>query len=350
MNDKAEVIARIKVLLRDGSLQPDELLALIEGNEANAAQAASRSQESPKPANKVSATDAMFVTGGVVMFIAIQVLIGQLGEGWSSLGLFGAISCALIAVILWLVAFIQTKRGVSGEVGRGITQSFLVTGSLLWAAAAVYMAIEIASGIPRLSPDESGLLAAAGLGLVVVSILHVLYGLSLKRPVVFYFAALTFCTGVLLWMLNLLIQTEANGIDIYVLTFIAVGSLLSATMRVLAMLPSPKLNGRGLDGLGRAIILVSMWVASFGDLHIVWYLLLIGTVLGLFYLSISNRSTSSLTLAAFFLTLTLISMSFRYFGGMSVAISLMLSAIAVIGTATVAVMLRKRYLAGSELS
>ena len=101
--------------------------------------------------------------------------------------------------------------------------------------------------------------------------------------------------------------------------------------------------GQLVNELSERYDLAGMYAASFGDFGLLWYLALVASVIGIFYLSIINQNKKLLGTASFFMVLTVITLSFRYFSGYGATTSLILATIGLLGTAAIASSINKKY-------
>lgn len=342
MRNKQTILIELRELLDSGELTKSEIQGLIGDNQREASSVDASASTSVQKTSRLSAIDIMFVTGGVILFASVQALIDQLHLGLSS-GVFGAMLCLAIAATLWGFALVQSRQKQASEVGRGMGLSFILTGSLLLVAAAVHMTNALMSGSGA-SNDVAHNLYTFGFLMLGVALFHVIFAWLVRRQLVVGAGILAACSALVALAIGALVSVKVEGADPYVLVFIVAAVFLAVAARMVVRIKSGALHPRAFDGLAQFIALVAMTIATFNDWHMLWYPLIICVILGLFYVSIRQKSQPSLVIAAFFLTVTLISMSFRYFSGLGIAFSLLLAAVAVLGVATVSVSLRKKYL------
>ncbi len=88
-----------------------------------------------------------------------------------------------------------------------------------------------------------------------------------------------------------------------------------------------------------------MYVSVFGAYSTLWMGALVVAVFGIFYLSIISQNKHLLGNASFFLVLSVITVSFKYFSGYGVTTSLILATIGLLGSAAVAASINKKYFA-----
>ncbi|NLA43213.1 hypothetical protein GX865_03635 [Candidatus Saccharibacteria bacterium] len=338
-NQKALVLVR--EMVNQGKVSPDELVAIAEASRAGVDRRSGVDADNSLPStNRLSAIDFMYMAGGVILFSSIQALVWQLTG--NDPGLVGAIVCLLAAVFIWILVLVQTKHSADNDVRRGMVLSLNFTGSMLLVFAAGYLTSHLVGSGKQ---TQVYLLVFSEL-MFIVALLHVLYAHVLRRRVALVsgFGILIASVSVLSFMLGLLVALRTVSADAHALVFIGFGLLIATLTRAAVRLSPKSISYNIFDGLAQFIVFLAMLTAAYGKLELLWNLILITSVLGLFYRSITKRNTSSFIIAAIFLTITLVSMSFRYFSDMGVAVSLFLSAMAVLAVATVSVSLRKKYL------
>lgn len=208
------------------------------------------------------------------------MLIGQLSGG-SSPGMLGVALCVAATAGLWTTAFIQSRQKTVSESGRGMTLSFILTGSLLLVAADVYLTGEMTQGMGY-SDRMTDIFYAFGLVLLVVALMHALFARLIKRRLVAGLSVLIACISLSAIALGWLSSTKPEGMDMYAMVFIASGALLMAMTRAVARAVPKFMDSQTFDGFAWFVMLTAMAVAGTGDWHALWYLLSIGAVLYLF--------------------------------------------------------------------
>lgn len=350
MTTKKDTLKQLKALLKSGEVTKEEVQKLIEADHGRELKRA----DDERGRRHLTATDSMFIIGGVILFAAFQVLIAQTLENISARitaesGMLGAGLALFVAVALWAAVLIGDKRGKTDRkksgIVKGFTLSFLVAGSLLLVTSAVYvtMALTVSGDTYGIIPKDYYIF---GMAILVVAGIHGLFARVTKHAIVAGAGVLAATAGVTSLLLGT-VNEQTAPVDVYALIFIGTGVLLAAAARIVHR-TAPKLLDAGIfDVLGQLIALTAMTVALSGERDILWRVALIAATLGLFYLSISKKSQSTLAVAAFFLIVTIVSTAFKYFSGMGTAFVLFISAIAVLGVATAAVVIRQKYMSNT---
>jgi hypothetical protein len=129
----------------------------------------------------------------------------------------------------------------------------------------------------------------------------------------------------------------------YAIVILSAGLLAYAT-RVLAKIQPERRELRSIfDSFAVFVTLATMYIASFGDHGLLWLGVLIMGVFTLFYLSIVTQDKRLLGNASFFLVLTVITVSFKYFSGYGATTSLILATLGLLGSAAIASGINKKY-------
>ena len=141
-----------------------------------------------------------------------------------------------------------------------------------------------------------------------------------------------------------LLQDSTITLDIGATTILCSALLLAFFTRVVTKAtPGRSNHAQSFDGLSAFVGLGSMYAASFGDYGVIWLILLIAGIFGIFYLSIIAQNKDLLGSASLFLILSVITISFRYFSGYGITTSLIMATIGLLGSAAVATTINKRY-------
>jgi hypothetical protein len=132
--------------------------------------------------------------------------------------------------------------------------------------------------------------------------------------------------------------------DVWVTIFILTSALLAYATRVVAKVnPDREKIHSSFDSFAAFLALLSMYVASYGDYGVLWFGILIAAIFGIFYLSIIMQNKHLLGNASFFMVLTIVTISFKYFSGYGITFSLIVAAIGLLGSAAVASNIHKKY-------
>mgnify|MGYP001572369671 CR=1 FL=1 len=132
--------------------------------------------------------------------------------------------------------------------------------------------------------------------------------------------------------------------DIWSAVVIASTGLLAATTRVVARVNPGRQRIRGVfDSFAAFLALASMYVASFGEYGFLWSIGVVASIIGIFYISIISQNRHLLGSASFFMVVTVITISFKYFSGFGATTSLIVAALGLLGSAAIASSINKKY-------
>ena len=327
MDNKEHILAAVSDALRTGKITKNDLLEVIHKNSAKHA-------DSTEVSGRLSAVDIMFYIAGIVLFAAIATLIGQSWDSGPALRIFLS---AGIGALLWASALFYIHSPKTDDIRRGITNSLLLTGSLLLIGGGFIIVSEfVGSGEAHFY--------AFSLTLALLGILHISFGWQIRR-------AFTLLLGILLSVaaFPMLVFGILDGSDVPLfinsLVFAATGGLLAYATRTVSRVSAGTSGGeRIFDPLSAFIVLMSLYAASYDEsTGLLWLLVLVLGIVGLFYLSITAQNKLLLGNGSFFLVLSIITISYRYFSD-NVAVSLLISAAGLLGTAIMAAHINRRYL------
>lgn len=327
MDRRLKLLETISEALETGVITKNDLQVLI----------ANRTSASPseRKAPRVSAVDIMFYIAGIVLFAAIIALISQ---SWDSgVGMRISLSTG-IGTLLWTVALYLLRLSGENDMRRGMTGALLLTGSLSIIAGGFIIAHEFVD-----YTDFNFYATAATLALL--GALHLGFGSYIKKDLIVLLGVLLAVTAFPSIVFGLL---RDGDMPLFVNCLIVTisGGLLAYATRVTSMVGIGSKNmARAFDSLSAFTVLMSLYAASYdNDTGLLWLLVLIGGIVGLFYLSIITQDKLMLGNGSFFMVLAIITISFRYFSGYGVATSLFIGAAGLIGTAIVATIINRRYL------
>lgn len=329
--DKERVLQTISTALDTGVVTKDDVVAVLHGSGPGSAKKSSQAPE----ANRVSAVDIMFYIAGIVLFAAIAALVGQ---AWDS----GSASRILLSsgtgALFWTIALYFMRQPQIDDIRRGITNSLLLAGSLSLISGGFIIVSEY------VDPDDGNFYAAA-LTLALLGTLHVGFGWQIKRDLLLLIGTLLAVASFPTLIFGIL---EGSDLPMFAhcLVIAVGGGLLAYATRVIARLgvASGAAFGHTFDALSAFIVLMSLYVASYDDsTGLLWLLVLILGVVGLFYLSIAKQNKLLLGNGSLFLVISIITISYRYFSD-NVAISLLISAAGLLGTAIMAATINRRYI------
>lgn len=330
MKTREEILADIHEGLETGVISQADLA----GFGTPLSKPAAPAVPSNKP-DKLSAVDVMFYIAGFVLFAAIMSVIAQ---SWNDGNAFvHVLLSAGLGLGMWSLAYYLINNPVQNEVRRGLINSLLLTGALSVIVGGYIISNEITNGYEQVN------YFAGSITLLVVGGLHIGFDRLIKRDLILLLGILLCVAAFPVFVIGILQNTDTS-IDIWTTIIILSAGLLAYATRVVAKLkPDRHAVGSAFDGLAAFTALISMYAASFSDYGVLWQLLLIGGVFGIFYLSIVMQNKSLLGNASFFLVLTVITISFKYFSGYGVTLSLILATMGLLGSAAIASGINKKY-------
>ncbi len=326
MDNKEELLSAIASGLKNDIISRSDLQKIIDTRSDNSSE-----EQSNK---RLSAVDVMFYIAGIVLFAAIVALIGQ---SWSGGPAVRILLSAGTGALLWASALYLMQRTNESDIRRGMTGALLLTGSLSLITGAFIITNEY------INFNEVNFYAVA-LTLAVLGALHIGFAWQIKRDLVLLVGILLAVAAFPALVAGLLNESNVPNFIYYLITAVSGGLLAYATRVVVSLGASTNSIGRVFDPLSAFIVLMSLYAASFDDsTGLLWLLVLIIGIVGLFYLSITTQNRFLLGNGSFFLVLAIITISYRYFSD-NVAISLLISAAGLLGTAIMAASINKRYI------
>ena len=333
MKNKQEILTELRKAMTQGVITKDDLRPFFSKQPGTMTPATSHS--AAEKLNKLSAVDVMFYVSGIVLFSAIMSLIVQ---SWNDGNpLVHILLSAGVGIGLWTIAYYMIKNPSQNDIQRGLINALLLTGSLSIVVGGYIISNELIGGFTEVN------FTASAITLAILGGLHIGFDRLIKRD-------LTLLSGILLvvasfpaLLFGFLKDANAPSDVWYLVPILASGILAYATRVVAKINPNrPKLHN-AFDSLTAFIALMSMYVASYGEFGALWLIILTGGVLILFYLSILSQNKHLLGNASFFLVLAVITISFKYFSGYGTTASLIVATLGLLGSATAASSINKRY-------
>lgn len=331
MDTKEKILSAVSNALETGKITKSDLQAVI-------AKHSTKSSIGTPSTNRVSAVDIMFYIAGIVLFAAIVALISQ---SWDSGTEVRILLSAGLGALCWAIAiyFIQLSKG--SDIRGGITNALLVAGSLSLIAGGFIIANEFVD-------FEDPNFYAIAITLLLLGILHIVFGKQIRRDILVLLGILLAVAAFPTFVFGLL---DGSDLPMFVncLVVAVSGGLLAYATRVVSWIGASSAGGaRALDSLSAFVVLMSLYVASYDDsTGLLWLLVLVIGIVGLFYLSIIMQNKIMLGNGSLFLVIAIITISFRYFSGYGVATSLLIGALGLLGTAVVATTINRRYIKSS---
>lgn len=334
MNDKATLLGAITQALKDGILTEDDVRSVL----SSSPKPASVQNTAKSTSSRASAVDIMFYITGIVLFAGIAVLIGQSWDSGPIMRIFLSVGVGSLA---WAYAASLVRSKNIDDIRKGLTNALLLCGSLLLISGGFIVAGELVS-------FEKYHFFVSALVLLALGALHMSFGLHLRRKLLLLIGILLAVAAFPSTVFGLF---EDSNVPMYTYALITAisGGLLAYAARVTGRIStSHKDIMRSFDSFGAFVALMSLYAASYDDsTGVLWLLVLIAGIVGLFYLSIVMQDKYMLGNGSFFLVLSIITISFRYFSGYGAAFSLLISAVGLLATAVVATNINRRYLKAS---
>lgn len=328
MTPKSTILQTVSQALRDGLVTTSDLETIIQQHTST------ESAEQKQPPSKLSAVDVMFYIAGIVFFAAIMALVTQSWEGGPATRI---LLSAGVGLVLWLIAAYLLRLPKPSDIQRGLSNSLLLTGSFSLIAGGFIIAREL------FTYEDFNFFATAGT-LAVLGSIHIAFGGKIKRDIVTLIGALL-VVAAFPSLVSGIIQGAMLPGFIYSLIIVVSAALLAYATRILAWTGiNSKGTERAFDPLSAFAALMALYVASFDNSYgILWLLALVVGIIGLFYLSIVMQDKFMLGNGSLFLVIAIITISYRYFSD-SVAVSLLVSAAGLLGTAIMAANINRRYI------
>ena len=339
MKTKEEMLAELQENIRSGAISVSDLQS-ITPTQAQSAVAV----ETPQPkgvSETLSAVDVMFYVAGIVLF---STILSTILQSWNDANpLLHILLSAVVGLILWTVALFLIKRAHQNDILSGLTNALLLTGSLLSIVGGYIITNELLGGYGEINyiPATVTLLALGGL--------HMWFDTVIKRDLILLMGILL-SVGSIPALLFGLLQDVEPAIDIWAMVMIVSAVVLFFTTRLVANIKKDRQEIRhSLDAFAAFLALIAMYIASYGENDIIWLILLIGSVLGIFFLSVALQNRHLLGNASFFMVLTIITIAFKYFSGYGITFSLVVATFGLLASAALASTLNKKYFKSKQL-
>lgn len=329
MKTKQEILAEIHEGLDAGIITEADLKTFVAGpiTERPAEPLQTRT-------DKTSAVDIMFYIAGLVLYLAILSIIAQSwGDGNTLMHILLSVG---VGLGLWAIAYYLVKNLLHSDVRKGLINSLLLTGSLSIITGGYIVTNEIIGGF-----DEVNFIPGAII-LALVGAVHIAFDKLIRRNVILLMGILL-CVAAFPALLFGVLRDADLPADVWSGVVILSAGLLAYATRTVAKMDPDRQIRRSFDSFAVFLTLAVMYMSSFGDYGLLWLLLLVAGVLVIFYLSIVTHDKNLLGSASFFLVLTVMTISFKYFSGYGVTTSLILATVGLLGSAAVATTINKKY-------
>ena len=335
MNSREEIITQIKEGLNTGLITESDIKSFI--HEPALVPVEAVVEEEVRKSERLSAVDIMFYVAGIVLYSALLSIIAQ---SWDSTGdtiVLHVFLSAGIGMMLWAAAYYLIKDNKQTDVKRGLINALLLTGSLSVVTGGYIISNQLVGGFGEIN------FVAGAITLAVVGGLHLAFDRLIRRDLALLMGVLFSVAAFPALLFGLLKDTDAPG-DVWSLVLVGSAGLLAYATRVVTQLSRGREGARhAFDAFAAFLALIAMYISSFGDYGSLWLIGLLLGVLGIFYLSVMSQNRHLLGNASFFLVLTVITISFKYFSGFGVTTSLIMATIGLLGSAAVASSINKKY-------
>lgn len=337
MKDKQEILNGIREGLNAGVIAEDEVRDLLAPTSATTPAKPNPDTDKTtetKP-KKLSAVDIMFYVAGVLLYAAVLSFIVQ---SWDDGGVFAhVLMCAGLGALLWTLAYYLSKSPGQTDIRAGMVSTSLLTGSLLNITGGYIIVNELVGGYREINFIPSAFMFA------IVGTIHIGFDRLIKRDLILLMGLLLVVASFPALMFGVLQDMDVPP-DVWSIILIGSAIFLALSTRVVATIDVSRQNvRRSFDGFAAFVALLVMYISSFGDYDAFWLVLLIVAVFGFFYLSVLMHSKHLLGNASFFLVLSVITISFRYFSGYDVTTSLILATAGLLGSAALASHIHRKY-------
>ena len=335
MNSREEIITQIQEGLNTGLITESDIKSFI--HEPALVPVEAVVEEEVRKSERLSAVDIMFYVAGIVLYSALLSIIAQ---SWDSTGdtiVLHVFLSAGIGMMLWAAAYYLIKDNKQTDVKRGLINALLLTGSLSVVTGGYIISNQLVGGFGEIN------FVAGAITLAVVGGLHLAFDRLIRRDLTLLMGVLFSVAAFPALLFGLLKDTDAPG-DVWSLVLVGSAGLLAYATRVVTQLSRGREGARrAFDAFAAFLALIAMYISSFGDYGSLWLIGLLLGVLGIFYLSVMSQNRHLLGNASFFLVLTVITISFKYFSGFGVTTSLIMATIGLLGSAAVASSINKKY-------
>ncbi len=325
MPDKTTLLASLRAAIANGTITRQDIDKLF------------HTDQDPETAEKshLSAVDVMFHIAGVMLYAALLSVIAQTWDDNSAI--LRIILSVGMASILWSLAYYLIKYGPQTDVRQGLTSALLLTGSLTSITGGYIVINEILGGYGDVN------FFAGAVALLATGAIHIAFDRTIRKNVVLLVGVLLCVMSVPATLFGIIQHTDPT-VDVWCAILVFSAGLLAYATRVVSRLYDGTRTSPGVfDSLAALVGLGAMYVGTYGDYSFVWFVLLVASILGIFYASVVLQNKHLLGSASFFLVISIITISFKYFSGFGVSTSLVLATLGLLGSAAAASSIHKRY-------
>lgn len=326
--DKTTLLDNLHTAIAEGSITRQDVEQLFPAQQTSA-------PISAQSTSRLSAVDIMFYIAGAILYAALLSVLAQTWQDNSPM--LRILLSVGMASGLWALAYYLARSSFQNDIRKGLTNSLLLTGSLAAITGAYIVVNEMIGGYGNIN------FFGGAVALLATGLLHIVFDKYIKRDILLIIGTLL-CVLAVPAVLFGVIDGADLPVDVWsgILVFSAV--LLAFAARVVSRLHgTSRLAPSAFDSFAAFVGLGAVYIATYGDNSFVWFLLLVASILGIFYASILMQNKHLLGSASFFLVISIITISFRYFSDFGVSISLVLATIGLLGSAAAASTINKKY-------
>ncbi len=325
MTEKTELLATLRRAIADGIVTRRDIDALFDTKQPDDTPAKSR----------LSAVDVMFYIAGIMLYAALLSVIAQT---WSdnSPALRIILSVGM-ASGLWAFAYYLIAYGAQSDIRKGLTNALLLTGSLASITGAYIVINEMIGGYGDVN------FFAGAAALLVTGAVHIAFDRVVRKNIVLLIGILLCVMSVPAALFGIIKDTDLSADVWSAILVLSAGLLVYATRVVSRLYAGTRNSPSAFDSFAALVGFGAMYVSTYGDYSFIWFILLVASILGVFYASVIMQNKHLLGSASFFLVVSIITISFKYFSGFGVSTSLVLATLGLLGSAAAASSIHKRY-------
>lgn len=329
MKTKQAAINEIKGYIDSGLIDKSDLELFINNTHIKTANDNLKHKHS-------SVVSIMFYIAGIILFSTIMSVISQF---WDTGDAFTHIFLSsIIGLLLWFLSYYLIEKQSKSETIIGLANSLLMTGSLLITVGGFIIVYEIFG-------DSSGFnYLPSSIALVVVGLLHIMFDRLVGRDIL-PLAGLFLTVAAFPMAVFGILKDSILTADVWYVVLISAAVILVYSSRVFVKInPSRQNLRKSFDIFAAFFSMFLMYMASYGEFDILWLVSLIISIFGIFSLSIIMQSRELLGGGSFFLVLTIITISFKYFSDLGTTFCLIVSTIGLLISAMIASEINKKYI------
>lgn len=285
--------------------------------------------------SRLSAVDVMFYIAGIILYAALLSVLAQTWQDNSPV--LRILLSVGMASTLWAFAYYLATYSTQTDIRKGLTNSLLLTGSLASITGAYIVVNEMVGGYGEIN------YFASAIALLATGIIHIVFDKYIKKDILLLVGTLLSVASVPAILFGLIDGTDLP-MDAWCAILVFSAGLLAYATRVVSRLHKhERIDSGSLDSFAALIGLGAMYVSTYGDNSFIWFILLVASILGIFYASVLMQDKHLLFSASFFLVISIITISFKYFSGFGVSTSLVLATVGLLGSAAAASTIHKKY-------